>query len=150
MANVNGVWDDNFIQKFTTYSFKPIVESMANVNGVDNFIQKFTKYSFRSLKVRPTWMWTGSGPETTTLSSFKKSLRTALSRSEVLLPEVRPVRRQLLWGQQPQKWWLLPELALVGRQKKETTTYSFKSKIKKTTHAFILVNHVWKFGPLQL
>ena len=35
-ANVNGVgtWDDNFIQKFTTYSFKSVVESKANVNGV--------------------------------------------------------------------------------------------------------------------
>ena len=32
----------------------------------------------RSLKVRPTWTWTGSGPETTTLSSFKNSLHTAL------------------------------------------------------------------------
>ena len=33
-ANMNGVrtWDDNFIQKFTTYSFKFIVESEANVN----------------------------------------------------------------------------------------------------------------------
>ena len=50
MANMNGVWDDNFIQKFTTYSFKSIIESMANVNGVwdDNFIQKFTTYSFES------------------------------------------------------------------------------------------------------
>ena len=50
MANVNGVWDD-FIQKFTTYSFKSIVESKANVNGVwdDNFIQKFTTYSFKSI-----------------------------------------------------------------------------------------------------
>ena len=66
----------------------------------------------RSLRVRP--VWTGSGPETTTLSSFKNSLRTALSRSEVLFLEIRPDRHRLFWGQQPQKWWLLPELALVG------------------------------------
>ena len=26
----------------------------------DNFIQKFTTYCLRSLKVRPTWTWTGS------------------------------------------------------------------------------------------
>ena len=29
---VNGTWADNFIQKFTTYSFKLIVESKANMN----------------------------------------------------------------------------------------------------------------------
>ena len=29
MTNVNGVWGDNFIQKFTKYGFKSIVESEA-------------------------------------------------------------------------------------------------------------------------
>ena len=93
MANVNGVWGDNFIQKFTMYSFrllkvwptwtgsettsfknllrKLIVESMANVNGVwgDNFIQKFTMYSLRSLRVWPTWT------ESEATTSFKNGQR---------------------------------------------------------------------------
>ena len=55
MANMNEV--DNFIQKFTTYSFRSTYgfrSLKANVNGADNFIQKFTRYSFISLKVWPT------------------------------------------------------------------------------------------------
>ena len=95
MANVNGVgtWDNSlFIQISLTLVAKKRKLRVATALS-------------RSLKVWPTW--TGSVPETTT--SFKNSLCTALSRSEVLFPEIQPDHRQLFWGQQPQKRWLLPE-----------------------------------------
>ena len=48
--------------------------------------------------------------------------------------EIRPDCRRLFWGQQPQKWRLLPELALVGRLKTETESgYSFKSIVETWT-----------------
>ena len=44
-----------------------------------------------------------------------------------------PSQKNGHWGQQPQKRQLMPELGLVGRQKKETTTYSFRSlKVRPT------------------
>ena len=91
--NVNGVgtWDDNFIQKFTMYSFKSIVESMTNVNGVwdDNFIQKFTMYSFKSIvesKANVNGVWDDNSlfiQISVALVAKKRKLRlhTALSRS---------------------------------------------------------------------
>ena len=60
--------------------------------------------------------------------------------------EIRPVCRRLFWGQQPQQWQLLPELALVGRQKKRKLLRAAET----TTRAFILVDHVWKFGLMDL